>query len=198
MPYTYKKEGDKYVVYKTNGKRVGATAGNKEALRKYLAALHIHANENMKLNELTAATKAAKIKSQQEKIKLIKTELEDAQEELKTIQATPVTGKTDEAFKLSLIAKTILEAEDDVATTGEDPEADTPSDEGGDKEDSEDTDKAKSSSSLMVKFNMAKVKKYNQYPVVDNSGEVVGVSKNGLSVKVGDNIVLVNFEDLLD
>lgn len=30
---------------KDTGKRVGATAGNKEALRKYLAALHIRANE---------------------------------------------------------------------------------------------------------------------------------------------------------
>ena len=43
MPYTYKKEGDKYVVYKKDGgKRVGATKGTKEALKKYLAALHMH------------------------------------------------------------------------------------------------------------------------------------------------------------
>jgi hypothetical protein len=47
MPYKVKKQGDKYVVYKKDtGKRVGATAGNKEALRKYLAALHINANES--------------------------------------------------------------------------------------------------------------------------------------------------------
>ena len=47
MPYTVKKQGDKYVVYKKDtGKRVGATAGNKEALRKYMAALHINAKEN--------------------------------------------------------------------------------------------------------------------------------------------------------
>lgn len=46
MPYKYKKIGNKYVVYKKSGKRVGATAGNKEALRKYLAALHINAKEN--------------------------------------------------------------------------------------------------------------------------------------------------------
>jgi hypothetical protein len=52
MPYTVKKQGDEYVVYKKDtGKRVGATAGNKEALRKYLAALHINANES-KLSEL--------------------------------------------------------------------------------------------------------------------------------------------------
>lgn len=43
MPYTYKKQGDKYVVYKKDsGKRVGATKGTKEALKKYLAALHMH------------------------------------------------------------------------------------------------------------------------------------------------------------
>jgi hypothetical protein len=47
MPYKVKKQGDKYVVYKKDtGKRVGTTAGNKEALRKYLAALHINANES--------------------------------------------------------------------------------------------------------------------------------------------------------
>lgn len=47
MPYKYKKVGDKYVVYKKDsGEKVGATAGNKEALRKYLAALHINAKEN--------------------------------------------------------------------------------------------------------------------------------------------------------
>ena len=46
MPYKYKKVGDEYVVYKKSGERVGATAGNKEALRKYLAALHINAKEN--------------------------------------------------------------------------------------------------------------------------------------------------------
>lgn len=46
MPYKYKKVGDKYVVYKKDtGKRVGATAGNKQALHKYLSALHINAKE---------------------------------------------------------------------------------------------------------------------------------------------------------
>ena len=56
MPYKVKKQGDEYVVYKKDtGKRVGATAGNKEALRKYLAALHINANESVikdKLREI--------------------------------------------------------------------------------------------------------------------------------------------------
>jgi hypothetical protein len=49
MPYTYKKQGDKYVVYKKDtGKRVGATKGTKPALKKYLAALHMH---EMKIND---------------------------------------------------------------------------------------------------------------------------------------------------
>ena len=42
MPYTYKKTGSKYTVYKKSGEKVGTTAGNKSALDKYLAALHIH------------------------------------------------------------------------------------------------------------------------------------------------------------
>lgn len=47
MPYKYKKVGDQYVVYKKDtGKRVGATGGTKEELKKYLAALHINAKES--------------------------------------------------------------------------------------------------------------------------------------------------------
>ena len=43
MPYIHKKVGDQYCVYKKDtGKKVGCTDGNKEALRKYLAALHIN------------------------------------------------------------------------------------------------------------------------------------------------------------
>jgi hypothetical protein len=56
MPYSYHKQGDKYVVIKKDtGKEVGRTKGTKEALKKYLAALHINANENktMKKSELT-------------------------------------------------------------------------------------------------------------------------------------------------
>ena len=46
MPYSYKKAGDQYCVYKKDGgEKVGCTDGNKEALKKYLAALHINANE---------------------------------------------------------------------------------------------------------------------------------------------------------
>jgi hypothetical protein len=51
MPYVARKQGDKYVVYKKKadgsaGERVGATDGTKEALHKYLAALHINAKES--------------------------------------------------------------------------------------------------------------------------------------------------------
>lgn len=60
MPYRVAKQGDKYVVYKKDtGKRVGATAGNKEALRKYLAALHINAKESVfeKVEQLRKAVR---------------------------------------------------------------------------------------------------------------------------------------------
>ena len=56
MPYSYHKQGNKYFVTKKDtGKEVGRTKGTKEALNKYLAALHINANENktMKKSELT-------------------------------------------------------------------------------------------------------------------------------------------------
>ena len=46
MPYTHKKVGSKYCVYKKDsGEKVGCTKGTKEALRKYLAALHIAEDE---------------------------------------------------------------------------------------------------------------------------------------------------------
>lgn len=68
MPYKVKKQGDKYVVYKKDtGKRVGSTAGNKEALRKYLAALHLNANEGaIKLSDLMSEAEDAPEKSFEE------------------------------------------------------------------------------------------------------------------------------------
>lgn len=46
MPYSYKKVGDQYCVYKKNGgDKVGCTDGNKPALKKYLAALHMKSNK---------------------------------------------------------------------------------------------------------------------------------------------------------
>jgi hypothetical protein len=53
MPYTSKKVGDQYCVYK-HGEKVGCTDGNKEALRKYMAALHINSNENVNELKLTS------------------------------------------------------------------------------------------------------------------------------------------------
>jgi hypothetical protein len=59
MPYSYHKEGDKYVVTKKDtGKEVGRTKGTKKALDAYLTALHSNVkNENktnkMKKSELT-------------------------------------------------------------------------------------------------------------------------------------------------
>jgi hypothetical protein len=56
MPYIARKQGDKYAVYKKDtGKLVGHTAGNKEALRKYLAALHIHTNESINIEEMKSS-----------------------------------------------------------------------------------------------------------------------------------------------
>lgn len=49
MPYTYKKQNGKYCVYKKGGAKVGCTDGNKTALKKYLAALHM--NEQTQINE---------------------------------------------------------------------------------------------------------------------------------------------------
>lgn len=43
MPYTYRKQGSKYCVYKKDGgDKVGCTDGNKTALRRYMTALHMH------------------------------------------------------------------------------------------------------------------------------------------------------------
>ncbi len=51
MPYTHKKVGDQYCVYKKDtGKKVGCTDGTKEALNKYIAALHMNAKK--RVNEL--------------------------------------------------------------------------------------------------------------------------------------------------
>jgi hypothetical protein len=48
MPYTYKKVGNKYCVYKKEGgAKVGCTDGNKTALKKYLTALHINESHSM-------------------------------------------------------------------------------------------------------------------------------------------------------
>lgn len=71
MPYTHKKVGDQYCVYKKDsGEKVGCTDGNKEALHKYLAALHINVKKESTLNEMRAFIKA-------EISKILKEEEED-------------------------------------------------------------------------------------------------------------------------
>ena len=53
MPYTARKVGDQYCVFKKDGgKKVGCTDGNKEALRKYMAALHLNAKEESVVSEI--------------------------------------------------------------------------------------------------------------------------------------------------
>lgn len=54
MPYTARKVGNQYCVFKKDsGEKVGCTDGNEEALRKYMAALHINAKENtIKISQL--------------------------------------------------------------------------------------------------------------------------------------------------
>ncbi len=194
MPYSYKKIGDKYCVYKEGGAKVGCTAGNKEALKKYLAALHIRGEGISEADVMDPKEKEATKAAIQKDIEAKKLALKNAEEKLKNLKE----------FSLAKYVKSILEADED----SEDPEKapDSPElapeddAEGGDTGDTEkDTEKKSSKQDdLDVSFNMAKVKKYNSYPVIDNTGTVVGVSKNGLAVKVGDNVILVNFEDLLD
>jgi hypothetical protein len=191
MPYSYKKVGDKYCVYKKDsGAKVGCTSGNKEALKKYLAALHIHGESISEADIMDPKEKEATKSAIQKDIEAKKLALKNAEDKLKNLKE----------FSLANYVKSILEADDEAATTGEDPEEapDTPAAEDDAQSDKDTEKKSSKQDSLDVKFNMAKVKKYNNYPVIDNTGTVTGVSKNGLMVKVGDNIILVNFEDLLD
>lgn len=188
MPYGYRKSGDKITVFKKDtGKVVGHTTPAK--LKGYLAALHIHSKDMNEADVMDPKEKAATLAAIQKDIEAKKLALKNAEAKLKNLKE----------FKLAAFVKSLLEAEDDepVTTTGEDPEADTGGadapEEGGDEKDT----KSKASDSLTVKFNMANVKKYNNYPVVDNTGTVTGVSKEGVTVLVGDSSIFVNFEDIL-
>jgi hypothetical protein len=93
MPYTARKVGNQYCVYKKDGGgKVGCTDGNEKALRKYLAALAINTNENknnMKLKNLL---------------------LEDASSELAQWLQTPLKsmGAGDPTAKLSKQAKALV------------------------------------------------------------------------------------------
>jgi hypothetical protein len=190
MPYGYRKAGDKITVFKKDtGKVVGHTTPGK--LKAYLAALHMHSKDMREAEVMDPKEKAATLAAVQKDIEAKKLALKNAEDKLKNLKE----------FKLASFVKSLLEAEgdDEVATTGEDPEADTTggdtSDTGSDEKDAE--SKPKASDSLTVKFNMANVKKYNSYPVIDNTGTVTGVSKEGVTVLVGDSSIFVNFEDIL-
>jgi hypothetical protein len=87
MPYTVRKQGNKYIVYKKDtGKRVGATDANKESLRKYLAALHIHTNESVNKNNtsMNRHDKLTKIHENSNSEKMSKTEKKAFLEAVKT------------------------------------------------------------------------------------------------------------------
>jgi hypothetical protein len=52
MPYSYKKVGGKYCVFKKDtGEKVGCTGGSKEARNKYLAALHMHEPRKLSMHK---------------------------------------------------------------------------------------------------------------------------------------------------
>lgn len=82
MPYSVKKQGDKYCVFKKDsGEKVGCTAGNKESLRKYLAALHMHEiikTENMKSNKTIKLASLIPLKEGSEAVEAMTTEQKKA------------------------------------------------------------------------------------------------------------------------
>ena len=61
MPYTHKKVGSKFVVYK-KGKKVGETEGTKTALNKYLSALHIADKKTAKKESIKESVEDGTIK----------------------------------------------------------------------------------------------------------------------------------------
>ncbi len=80
MPYTYAKQGSKYAAYKEKkggerGEKVGSTEGTKEALKKYLAALH--ANETTNENIMNFASKAERFFMPKDKNMKFKEDLQD-------------------------------------------------------------------------------------------------------------------------
>lgn len=289
MPYTYRKEGDKYCIYKKDSvEKVGCTNGDKESLKKYLAALAINANENMnesidiknihfKVNRdntidftdtnkkllgtldlyggfetesneacnalVTLFQKFFKFQAKTEKtingspnillskqniMTLLRTIKHQQNNQLNTVTELTQSDKTsqsvaidtqiaklqtqiaalqkkkeqlskqsttDEGISLSKLVKKIKEADTEDAPEKDAPEKEAP-DTGNDAQDSANDDSQPKG--LSIKFNMANVKKYNNYPVVDNTGTVTGVSKEGIAVLCGDNTVFVNFEDILN
>lgn len=190
MPYGYRKSGDKITVFKKDtGKVVGHTTPAK--LKGYLAALHMHSKNMREAEVMDPKEKAATLAAIQKDIEAKKLALKNAEDKLKNLKE----------FKLSGFVKSLLEenpfvsAEDEKSEEETDKDAEAPADSGSEEKDSK--AKPKASDSLTVKFNMANVKKYNNYPVVDNTGTVTGVSKEGVTALVGDSSIFVNFEDIL-
>lgn len=135
------------------------------------------------------STKVAMLDQQINKLELQIAKLQK-QKELINKQTTV------QEFKLSAFIKSLLEAPDpeDAPNTGDENPEDT-EDTGAD--DSTEKKDAPAKSNLQVKFNMSNAKKYNKYPVVDNTGTVTGVSKEGITVLVGDSTIFVSYKDIL-
>lgn len=195
MPYGYRKSGDKITVFKKkpdgSTEVVGHTTASK--LKGYLAALHMHSKDMNETEIMDPKEKALTKSALQKDIEAKKLALKNAEDKLKNLKE----------FSLSRYIKTVLEAEGDTMSDApaEDAPEDAPADTGGDAPAEPEADKetkAAKPDNLTVKFNMAQVMKYNNYPVTDNTGTVTGVTKNGMSVQVGDNIIFVDFKDLLD
>lgn len=180
MPYGYRKSGDKITVFKKDtGKVVGHTTPAK--LKGYLAALHMHSKDMREAEVMDPKEKAATLAAVQKDIEAKKLALKNAEAKLKNLKE----------FRLAAFVKSLLEAEGDIEAPAEEPAADeAPAEEPETKPKSKDD-------SLQIQFNMANVKKYNSYPVIDNTGTVTGVSKEGVTVLVGDSSIFVNFEDIL-
>lgn len=192
MPYGYRKSGDKITVFKKkpdgSTEVVGHTTASK--LKGYLAALHMHSKDMKEAEVQDPKEMELNRAAVQKDIEAKKLALKNAEEKLKNLKE----------FSLSKYIKTLLEADvPDPESMPDQPAEDAPEEPATDApaEDEKDS-KTSKSDSMEVKFNMAKVMKYNQYPVTDNTGTVTGVTKQGLSVQVGDNIIFVDFEDLLD
>lgn len=94
MPYKTRKVGSKYCVYKKDsGEKVGCTKGTKEALKKYLAALHI-AEDELELG----------LGSFKTFFKQREASTEDAQDRCKR-KADQVYGKKTSAYKSGAIVR---------------------------------------------------------------------------------------------
>lgn len=66
-----------------------------------------------------------------------------------------------------------------------------------DKEEKEPA-KSEAPAGVMVKFNRSAVKRYNDQPFLGNQGQVASIDKNGVVVKMPNEVeILVNFSDII-